>query len=76
VHRRACEDAALRALAAVDLRDQATIRVRALSGGQRQRLGVAAGLAHDPDVLVLDEPTVGLDPTQRVRVREVIAELG
>lgn len=68
--------AARSALEAVDLADRERVRVRSLSGGQRQRLGLAAGLAHDPDIVVLDEPTVGLDPTQRVRVREVIASLG
>lgn len=74
--RRDSREAAVRALEAVDLADRARDRVRSLSGGQRQRLGIAAGLAHAPDVLVLDEPTVGLDPTQRVRVREVVASLG
>lgn len=74
--RRDSHDAAVRALEAVDLADRARDRVRSLSGGQRQRLGIAAGLAHAPDVLVLDEPTVGLDPAQRVRVREVVASLG
>ncbi|WP_016700380.1 ABC transporter ATP-binding protein [Actinoalloteichus spitiensis] len=76
VQRRECEDAARRALGLVDLGGRAGERVRALSGGQRQRLGIAAALAHEPRVLVLDEPTVGLDPAQRLRVREVIAELG
>lgn len=68
--------AASRALAAVDLTDKAGDRVKTLSGGQRQRAGIAAGLAHEPDVLVLDEPTVGLDAGQRWRVRDLIADLG
>lgn len=71
-----CEPAAVRALAAVDLADKARVNVKTLSGGQRQRAGIAAGLAHDPDVLVLDEPTVGLDPEQRLRVRDMIADIG
>jgi len=74
--RRASEAAALRALNAVDLGDLARQKVRTLSGGQRQRAGIAAGLVHEPDVLVLDEPTVGLDPGQRWRVRDLIADLG
>lgn len=68
--------AARRALTAVDLVDKADERIRTLSGGQRQRAGIAAGLAHEPDILVLDEPTVGLDAEQRWRVRDLIAELG
>lgn len=73
---RECGPAAYTALEEVALTDQAKDRVRTLSGGQRQRLGIAAGLAHDPEVLVLDEPTVGLDPAQRWRVRDMIAEIG
>jgi ABC-2 type transport system ATP-binding protein len=70
------DGAARRALAAVDLADKAGERIRTLSGGQRQRAGIAAGLVHEPDVLVLDEPTVGLDAGQRWRVRDLIAEIG
>jgi ABC-2 type transport system ATP-binding protein len=68
--------AAHKALAAVDLAAKADDRIKTLSGGQRQRAGIAAGLAHEPDVLVLDEPTVGLDAGQRWRVRDLIAEIG
>lgn len=76
VDRTCREAAARRALAAVDLTDKAADRVKTLSGGERQRAGIAAGLAHEPDVLVLDEPTVGLGAGQRWRVRDLIAEIG
>lgn len=73
---RECDEAADVALQQAGLADKARARVRSLSGGQRQRLGIAAGLVHDPHVLVLDEPTAGLAPGQRLRVRELIAALG
>lgn len=76
VERRECQRRATEVLETVDLLDQARSRVRSLSGGQRQRLGIAAGISHRPDLLVLDEPTVGLDPGQRVRAREVIQAIG
>ncbi|MBT9256522.1 ABC transporter ATP-binding protein [Phycicoccus sp. MAQZ13P-2] len=57
--------AAERAIAAVDLTDHADARAGALSGGQLSRAGLACTLVGDPDVLVLDEPTVGLDPVLR-----------
>ena len=63
-------------LEAVDLLDRAESFVGNLSKGMRQRLGLAQALLHDPDVLILDEPTIGLDPAQIVEIRELITELG
>lgn len=51
-------------------------RIGALSRGYKQRVGLAQALIHDPEVLILDEPTTGLDPNQLVGVRELIKECG
>jgi ABC-2 type transport system ATP-binding protein len=59
------EGGVLRALRAVDLTGHATTRIKSLSGGTRQRLGLAQALVAEPAFLLLDEPTVGLDPEQR-----------
>lgn len=51
-------------------------RISELSKGFRQRVGLAQAMIHDPEVLILDEPTTGLDPNQRIEIRELIRSLG
>ncbi len=60
----------------VGLADVADRKVKKLSGGMVRRLGVAQALVHEPQVLIVDEPTVGLDPEERMRFRQVMARLG
>jgi len=58
------------------LMPEAHKKISALSKGYRQRVGLAAALLHDPEVLILDEPTTGLDPNQLVEIRELIRNIG
>lgn len=60
----------------VGLRDMGHRKIRTFSGGMKQRLGIAQALLNHPGLLVLDEPTVGLDLRERVRFRKLIQELG
>ena len=64
-----------RVLGLVGLSDLAAKRIRAMSGGQRRRIALAQALLGSPSVLILDEPTTGVDPEQRVTLRTVLAEI-
>jgi ABC-2 type transport system ATP-binding protein len=74
--RRRRHDLVRQALAEVGLADVRGKRIKALSGGMRRRVALAAAIVGQSDLLILDEPTVGLDPEQRLRFRELIADLG
>ena len=63
-------------LAMVGMQDRAGGYIAKLSKGMRQRVGLAQALLHEPEVLILDEPTIGLDPTQVVEVRNLVREIG
>jgi len=75
VPRAARRDAVDRALARCGLRDVRRRVIGALSKGYRQRVGLAQAIVHDPPVMIFDEPTVGLDPTQIREIRGLISEL-
>jgi ABC-2 type transport system ATP-binding protein len=68
----AARSSALSSLKDVGLEDRADMRTTKLSGGMRRRLGLAAALVGDPGVVLLDEPTVGLDPGQRIEMRRIV----
>ncbi len=70
------DDRVMEVLEMVQLADRANGYIGKLSKGMRQRLGLAQALIHKPDVLILDEPTIGLDPAQIIEVRNLIREVG
>jgi len=59
----------------VNLWQDRKVKVKALSGGMKRRLGIAQAIIHDPKVLIVDEPTAGLDPEERIRFRNLLADL-
>ncbi len=70
------EDRVDHVLEVVHMEERAEGYIANLSKGMRQRIGVAQALLHEPDVLILDEPTIGLDPAQIIEVRNLIREIG
>lgn len=59
----------------VNLLEQRKTKVRAMSGGMKRRLGIAQAIIHDPKIIIVDEPTAGLDPEERVRFRNMLCEI-
>lgn len=59
----------------VNLLEQRKTKVKAMSGGMKRRLGIAQAIIHDPKVIIVDEPTAGLDPEERVRFRNLLCEI-
>ena len=59
----------------VNLLEKKRTKVKAMSGGMKRRLGIAQAIIHDPKVIIVDEPTAGLDPEERVRFRNLLCEI-
>ncbi|PIE49015.1 MAG: gliding motility-associated ABC transporter ATP-binding subunit GldA [Flavobacteriales bacterium] len=69
-------DKVMEVIKTVGLSAEAHKKISQLSKGYRQRVGLAAALLHNPDVLILDEPTTGLDPNQLIEIRQLIRDIG
>lgn len=75
MERQRIPDAVNQALARVRLADRATAKLSSLSGGMLRRAAIAQAIVNDPQVVIMDEPTAGLDPEQRVAFRELIQDI-
>ncbi|MBW9155484.1 ABC transporter ATP-binding protein [Clostridium tagluense] len=75
IDKRVAKEKIVELLKLVNLENDKDKKIGRLSGGMRQRLGIAQALLNDPEILILDEPTAGLDPNERIRFKNLIANI-